>query len=124
MKPYFTIGGLLHTLAVVGLLLAPLARPAMAMPMSIPPAMGADMDGGATAMGMPDDMPCCPDQAPASDCGKVCPLMAMCSAGTAQYLPTVTAIAVVFRLASIVVPVNDAQADSLARGPPRRPPKN
>jgi hypothetical protein len=108
---------------VAGLLIAPLARPAMAVATSMPAAVATEMDDGATALAMPDDMPCCPNQAPAGDCGKICPLMALCSVVTSQNLPPATALIVAFHLASIVIPSNDAQSDSLARGPPRRPPK-
>jgi hypothetical protein len=122
VKLYFTIGGLLQALAVAGLLAAPLARPAMAMPTSMPAAVSA-VDAGATAVGMPEDMACCPDQAPASDCGQVCPLMALCSAATAQQPPPTAWLTQAFRSANIVIPPNDAQLDSLAHGPPRKPPK-
>jgi hypothetical protein len=118
-----SIGAVFHALAVAGLLIAPLARPAMAMAPSMPAAVFTEMDDGASAIGMPDDMPCCPDQAPAGDCGKVCPLMALCSVATSQHLPTGIALTVTFRLANLVIPSNDALAESLARGPPRRPPK-
>jgi hypothetical protein len=31
------------------------------------------------AMSMPEDMACCPKQTPIPDCGKDCPLMAICA---------------------------------------------
>jgi len=92
----------------------------MGMPADLPAAMGANVDPGADMSG---DMPCCPEEAPASDCGKVCPLMALCSVATCQSLPSATALIVVFRQAGIGLPSNDAQVDGVATGPPRRPPK-
>jgi len=108
-------------MAVAGLLVAPLARPAMAMSMD-PPAAAGD-HAHAMASGMPEPMPCCPDEAPASDCGTVCPLMALCSVATCQSLPSATALIVVFRVTGVAIPSDDAWLDDLATGPPRRPPK-
>jgi len=116
-----TFCALFYSLAVAGLLFAPLARPAMGAPASL--AAAGSMNVDAMSGGMSDPMPCCPDEAPASDCGKVCPLMALCSVASCQNLPSATALIVVFRLTGIAVPPNDMQVSSLATGPPRRPPK-
>jgi hypothetical protein len=111
----------LYSLAVAGLLFAPLARPAMGLSPTLPAAVGMNMD--ATSDGISDPMPCCPDQAPASDCDKVCPLMALCSVATCQHVPSATALAIVFRLTGVAIPSNDMLVAGLAMGPPRRPPK-
>jgi hypothetical protein len=81
MKLLTCIRYLLSGLALLGLVGAPLARPAMAM--NMPAAMHAAMSDDAAmpadaAMAMPADMPCCPDKAPVPDCAKDCPLMALC----------------------------------------------
>jgi hypothetical protein len=110
-------------LAVAGLILAPQARLAMAMPSET---QGTMSEHGATdartAMGMPVDMPCCPDKAPASDCGKDCPLMALCTASVLQSAPLGVPLFIPL-LAGIVIPGDDADLGSLAQAPPPRPPK-
>ena len=113
-----TIPKLLAALAVLALLLAPLARPAMAMPAVMHATMGDH-----ASMEMTADMPCCPEKAPVPDCAKGCPLMAMCAAGSLQYMPTVSALVVPFTLASVVIPANGANLDGLTQRPPPRPPK-
>ena len=74
-------------LAIAGLILAPLARFTVASS----EAQGIMSAHGATdvqaAMDMTADMPCCPHKAPASDCGKDCPLMALCTASLLQSAP-------------------------------------
>ena len=110
-------------LAIAGLILAPLARPAMAMSsetQGIMSALGAT--DAQTAMIMPGDMPCCPHKAPASDCGKDCPLMALCMASLLQSAPIDVPLFIPL-LATIVIPGNDADLSSLAQAPRPRPPK-
>jgi hypothetical protein len=111
-------------LAIAGLILAPLARPAMAMPSQM---QGSMSEHGATDtqmdMAMPADMPCCPDKTPASDCGKDCPLMALCMASVLQSAPLGAALFITLKLAGIVILGNDADRGSLAQAPPPRPPK-
>jgi hypothetical protein len=75
-----------------------------------------------TAMIMPGDMPCCPHKAPASDCGKDCPLMALCMASLLQSAPLDVPLFIPL-LATIVIPGNDADLSSLAQAPRPRPPK-
>ena len=110
-----TISKLLAALAVLGLLLAPLARPAMAATML----SAADH----AAMGMPADMPCCPEQGPAKDCAKDCPLMATCMVGSVQALPPVARLFAPPKAAGPLLSGNDADPAGLSTGPPQRPPK-
>jgi hypothetical protein len=106
-------------LAIAGLILAPLARPAAALSSETQGTMSAEGATDAqTAMGMP----CCPHKAPASDCGKDCPLMALCMASLLQSAPVDVPLFVPL-LAAIVIPGNDADPGSLAQAPPPRPPK-
>jgi hypothetical protein len=126
MKLLTCIRYLLSGLALLGLVGAPLARPAMAM--NMPAAMHAAMSDDAAmpadaAMAMPADMPCCPDKAPVPDCAKDCPLMALCLAGTVLSLSSGAGLLVLVRLSSLVLPGNDADLAGLGYGPPPRPPK-
>ena len=114
MKLRATISKLLAGLAVLGLLLAPLARPAMAATML----SAADH----AAMEMPADMPCCPEQGPAKDCAKDCPLMATCMASL-QALPPIARLFVPLKAAGRLLSGNDADPAGLSNGPPQRPPK-
>jgi hypothetical protein len=110
-------------LAIAGLILAPLARFTVAISseaqsiMSVPAATDAQ-----AAKDMAADMPCCPHKAPASDCGKDCPLMALCTASLLQSAPLEAPIYIPL-LTAIVIPVNDADLIGLAQAPPPRPPK-
>ena len=71
---------------------------------------------------MPADMPCCPDKAPASDCVKDCPLLAMCMS-PCQIVPG-TGLLIPHRLAGLIVPGDDANPEHLGHAPPGRPPKS
>jgi hypothetical protein len=107
----------LTALALLGLILAPIARPAMAMP-----AQGhiASVDHEA-AIDTPSDMDCCPDQAPAGSCGKDCPLMAMC---VAQAVPAVApGLVLPLELALHVQPGTPTRLASAGPSPPPKPPK-
>jgi hypothetical protein len=107
---------LFAALAIAGLILTPMAAPAMAM---ATPANIADE----TPMAMPADMPCCPDQAPMPDCGKDCPFMALCATQFVSTMPHGTGLVLPPALASLVVPGNDAGLSGLTQRPPPRPPK-
>jgi hypothetical protein len=117
-----TIGRAFALLAIVGLILAPLAQPAMAMPFEMQGGISqhaaADAEMG---MAMADNMPCCPDKTP--DCGKDCPLMALCMVGVLQAAPHGPALFVPLTLASVILPSDDAGRSGLAQAPPPRPPK-
>jgi hypothetical protein len=114
MRRLLTIRSVLTGLALLGLMLSPLARPAAAMV--------SGTDSSTVAQGDMADMPCCPDQAPMPGCGKDCPFMAVC---TAQflYMSQGAVLALPLALASIVVPGNDAGLSGLTQRPPPRPPK-
>jgi hypothetical protein len=114
------------TLAVLGLVLAPLARPAMAMPAD--QSAGRDhhamMPGMAdhAEMAMPESMPCCPDEAPMSDCGKHC-LMAMCAASLSPTLPDAGWLPVPQVSAAELIAAGDLALSGRSPTPPPRPPK-
>ena len=105
---------LLPTLAVVGMLISPLAVPATAAP--------ADR---AAMTDMADDMPCCPDEGPAiPDCGKSCPLIMVCLAKCLQNIPPAgSTLLVPLLMAGLLVPRNDALGPSIPFPPPARPPR-
>lgn len=104
---------LLPLLAVLSFALTPVAAPAATAGMhaSAAPSVHAhhhamsdmdmtmSVDGSSMAM---DDMPCCPhERVSKPDCGKGCPLMALCLASVASLLP-----------ASVTVPVPGATRTS------------
>jgi hypothetical protein len=119
---------LLSLLAVLALILVPLGRPVMGASADIFTAdmhaadMHADMSD-ATAAPMAADMPCCPDKAPAPDCAKDCPLMALCMAGGVVDFPAAITLVVPHRSVSVTFAENDADRAGLTHGPPPRPPK-
>jgi len=119
VKLLSTIHRALAVLAIAGLILAPLARPSAETQgaMSAPSATDT-----LTVMAMPADMPCCPDKTPASDCGKDCPLMALCITSLLQ-CKSVGAPLIVPLLADILVPADDANLGGLTQAPHPRPPK-
>ncbi len=103
--------------AVAGLLLAPIVRPAMAM--NTPIAMEAAAPGYADAM---DHMPCCPGKPSLPDCSKDCPLMALCAAAP-LHCALQTGLIVPLVIASMLLPGASPELVSVADVPPRRPPK-
>ena len=104
---------LLAALAIVGLILAPIASPAAAMPA----AMSDD-----ASMAMPADMPCCPDQAPMPGCGKDCPFMAVCI-GRRSATRRVASLRVPLVLAGVVVP-GSVPGSTASQRPRRKTPQN
>lgn len=108
-------------LVAAGLLLAPLATAASAMPVSGTgsglPAMSDDMQ--ATS----DDMPCCPDQTKSKTCDS-CPFVALCMLSLSLAAPS-GASSVVARQPqrSALVPSSDRLRDGLAAKPPDHPPR-
>lgn len=149
MTRWSTIRAILTSLAVAGLVVAPLARPVMAMPgtpgmampakaATAPPAAdaaahhghhgaqhhgahhpGAMLDPSAAAGAAMPDMPCCPK--PALDC-KDCALMASCFA--MSFAPaSAERAALPLTSGRALACGNDAQRDSLAPRPPPKPPK-
>jgi hypothetical protein len=118
MKWLLTIRHVLAGLALLGLVLSPLASPLTTMD-SGGMAQGSDVAGNTTDM---TDMPCCPDGTPKPTCAKVCPLMAMCMAKTFQSASYASGPVVVLTLAHTVIPRDDARLHGLAQAPPPRPP--
>jgi hypothetical protein len=115
-----TIGRFFALVAVAGILLAPTARPAMAM--GTPIAMvAAGGDDSATADAM-DHMPCCPGKPSLPDCSKDCPLMALCVTAP-LYFVSQTSLITPLAIASIMLPGAPPELASVAEAPPRRPPK-
>jgi hypothetical protein len=115
-----TISRFLAWIAVAGLLLAPMARPAMAT--DTPIAMdGAGASDSATADAM-DRMPCCPGKPSLPDCSKDCPLMALCVAAP-LHCASPTALIVPIAIASIMLPGASPDLASVDDAPPRKPPK-
>jgi hypothetical protein len=124
VKSVLAITRLLALLALVGLILGPLARPAMATNMGSPPA--AMMDGHAgmvmdhAAMG---EMPCCPDEAPKSDCAKDCPLMALCASTGVQFPTTGPGLIIPATHSATLIPERAVELHGLIQRPPAKPPK-
>jgi hypothetical protein len=122
MKLPSAIRSLLGILAIVGLVVGPIARPAMAMPAPMPTAVASDQATvNEAAMAMPEDMPCCPKKAPMRDCGKDC--LAICA--TQLLCNAVQGAALVMPLgpANVLPPGNDTALVALGQPPPLRPPK-
>src|SRR5262245_41643359 len=116
-----TLRLVLPLLAVIGLLVAPIARSALAMPAAshAQSSMAAAEDVMAS---MPEGMPCCPDEAPSSDCAKNCPLLAICMSPCMQSLAAI-GLLIPYRLAGRIAPGNDSHLERLGQPPPGRPPK-
>ncbi|MCP3400365.1 MULTISPECIES: hypothetical protein [unclassified Bradyrhizobium] len=109
-------------LVAAGLLLAPLATAASAMPVasagSVVPAMSDDMQA------MSEDMPCCPDQTKSKTCDS-CPFIALCMLSLSLPAPS-GANSVIERQPqrSALAPNNDRLRDGLAAKPPDHPPRS
>ena len=117
-----TIRRALIGFAVLGLILAPLAKPAMAMPSG---SAGMDhhaMMAGQDEMAMPDSMPCCPDAAPMSDCGKHC-LRLMCAASLSPTLPGAAWLPAPQSATTELIAGGEAALSGRSPTPPPRPPK-
>jgi hypothetical protein len=122
VKYRLAISRLLTLLALAGLILGPLARPAMSM--ASPPAAVMDDHTGMAMNGQAmGEMPCCPDEAPKSDCAKDCPLMALCAATGIQFLTTTPALNLPTMHSARFRPNRAAELHGLAERPPPKPPK-
>ena len=122
-----TIRHLLSGLAMLGLILGPLAQPAMGVDLHPAKSVHSMQDDAHSAgpnadMVMPAGMPCCPDQAPTPDCGKNCPLMAMCMSQFFQD-PASARPLVRTSLRSVIIPGSDSKLTGHLYGPPPKPPK-
>jgi len=115
------LGRTFTALAIAGLILSPLARPAVVFAAEIQAATVTEehamIDAG---VAMPD-MPCCPEKIP--DCKKDCPLMALCMVNAMQAALQTPAFFVPFTLVDIVIPGNDAKRSGFAQPPPLGPPR-
>jgi len=120
MRGRSAIGRFFAVLAIAGLVLAPIVRPAMAMPMDMDmhESMGNPMAANPVA---PDDMPCCPGEPSFPDCGKDCPLMAFCGAAPLYFVSQIGLI-VPTNFATIIFPSDQSDLGSVAHAPLQRPP--
>ena len=119
-----TIFRVLAAFALLGILLTPLARPAMAasgMASAVShQEMTMDAADGHTAVA--GDMSCCPDEVPPPDCAKYC-LMMTCAAGALsmlaapswQFLPELADVDPSLR--------PDGMRSGISITPPPKPPK-
>jgi hypothetical protein len=118
VKPWLVLRRLLPVLAVLGLVLAPFTASAMAGGSAAPVAAMAAGDD------MAGDMDCCPPEQPVMpDCMKTCPLLTVCLAKSLQYTSVASAVLVRSAVADVLIPGSDAPPDTLAQGPPPRPPQ-
>lgn len=137
MRFQLVLRRLILALALLGLVLAPVVRPAMAM--TGMPGMThqtmSDMSMGPSQdmNGMAADMECCPGMAghaddagktaPANnDCGKDCPLMAGCVGASLTELPQAPSLNFPVAIREVVTLANDTDVASLTRAPSPRPP--
>jgi hypothetical protein len=124
VKTLSGIRRLLAILAIVGLAVGPVARPAMALPAATQAPAASDQPMAVdAAMAMPEDMPCCPTNAPVPDCGKDCLFMAMCATQFLSNAVQAAGLVIPLVLANILFPGNDTGVAGLSQGPPPRPPK-
>ncbi|WP_426131410.1 hypothetical protein [Pararhizobium sp. PWRC1-1] len=114
---------LLFVTAMLGIIVGPIGIGAAdsAMAASEPAAMDSMV-----GMGMPDDMPCCPDEQPSEpDCGsKSCPLAVLCTTAIVAQLATSHSwsMYVGWTAHRFLIPFHVALASSLV-DPPVRPPR-
>ena len=109
---------LLSILAVVSLLIVPMAAPSVATAAAPTGAM-EDMAS------MSDGMPCCLHEKPAvPDCPKSCPLAALRVTGCLPYAPVSGAsIPARFAVADVKSPGDDVEPERLTEPPSPRPPR-
>jgi len=123
MRLRSAFGSILAVLAIVGLALAPVVRPAMAVPTTTD--VRASMSGAAVDTDIADavdDMPCCPGKPALPDCSKDCPLMALCVTAPIHFVAQNGLIFPV-TFVTVVFPGTHSDLVSIAQAPPRRPPK-
>ncbi len=117
----FAILRVFALLSVVGLVLAPIARPVMAMPAAIHVTTGEPVASNTRAVAA-DEMPCCPGKPSVPDCDKDCPFAALCGAMALHNVSQASLIIPFAHIASIL-PDDPSALTSLAHAPPRKPPK-
>jgi hypothetical protein len=115
-----SFGRILAVLAVVGLALAPVVRPAMSVPISKD--MQTAMSGAVDIADAATDMPCCPSKPALPDCSKDCPLMALCITAPIHFVSQ-TGLTVPLTFVTVVFPGAHSDLVSIAQAPPRKPPK-
>jgi hypothetical protein len=77
----------------------------------------------ADAMQMADEMPCCPDQTKAKDCGS-CPFVALCMLSISLPAPSSTgALIERYPLQTAFATIDDRLIDGLVAKPPDHPPR-
>jgi hypothetical protein len=126
MDRQITIRRLLAIAVIVGLVLAPVARPAMAGTVSdvSMSAMTDDKSVPPTADAMTGDMPCCPSNAPAPiGCDK-CIFMAACAANCFPALTGALFQPPFATSSGVARPQNDFWLDGLRHSPPEHPPRS
>jgi hypothetical protein len=122
VKTLSAIRSLLAIPAIVGLVLGPIAKPAMAMPTPMHTGVASDQ-AMVDEAAMPEDMPCCPKKSPIPDCGRDCVFMAMCATQFLCNAVQVAGLVTPLGLATVFFPGNDTDVAGLSQGPPPRPPK-
>jgi hypothetical protein len=125
MDRQITIRRLLAIFMIAGLVLAPLARPVMAGPMSdaLMSAMAEGMSVSATADAAMGEMPCCPSKAPTLvGCDK-CVLMAACMDKCFTGLTAALFSQAYVASAQMLPPQSDFWPDGLGHSPPEHPPR-
>jgi hypothetical protein len=124
MKMRSAIGRVLAVLAVAGLVLVPIARPAMAMSVTtdVHASIAEAITAGPAVADAADDMPCCPSKPVLPDCSRDCPLMALCVTAPLHFVSQ-SGLIVPLTFVSIVFPRAHFHLVSIAQAPPRRPPK-
>jgi hypothetical protein len=115
-------GYFLAFVAIAGVALAPMMRPAMAMPATTHVSKGEPLAAASMAPSAPHEMQCCPGKPSLADCGKDCPFMALCGALPFQGISQISLV-VPLTLVSIIFPGNQSALASVAQAPPRKPPK-
>jgi len=124
------VNAVVMLLVASGLLLAPLAAPAMAGPASgtahhhdMPTMSGDIQTMSDDAQAMADDMPCCPGQTGIKDCGS-CPFVALCLLSISLPAPS-GAISLIERHArrNSLALSDDFLIDGLGARPPDHPPR-
>jgi hypothetical protein len=124
MRVRSAIGRVLAVLAVAGLVLVPITRPAMAMPVAtdMHVSVGGAMAAGSVIADPANEMPCCPSKPALPDCSKDCPLMALCGTAPLHFVSQ-TGLIVPVTFVSIVFARDHSALVSIPLAPPRRPPK-
>jgi hypothetical protein len=108
---------LLAVLVTAGLMIAPLATPAMAEHST-----ATKMMQMAEMPDMAAGMPCCPDQQKNKGC-QDCPLVAICMLSALPAKPSTDAVLIRLPSQQRLRAFDDLIADGLVRPPPDRPPR-